>query len=126
MAEVLGVTAGLVSIVQTFNNAFLAFGGAGIAEHHRLLSEYSVHMRILNHCIGIIQSCCEGPLLETVLEVAKQCAEIGHELAYRNEKATGKNGKKRIVYALASFDKLLALHKDFKSYVSWLHQLVQR
>jgi hypothetical protein len=126
MAEVLGVTAALLSIIQNFNYAFLADGGAGVAEHHRLLSEYSVHMRILNHCIGIIQSCRKGDLLETVLEVAKQCAEIGQELAYRNEKVAGKNGRKRIVYALASFDKLLALHKDFKSYVSWLHQLVQR
>jgi hypothetical protein len=127
--EAISSVSGLLSLVQTFTRALESINNlsdSSLSDHRRLLSEYAVLMGVLKHCVSVIQNSHEGPLLQTVLYVADQCWKIGQDLATRNEKVIGKNGRKRIVYALASGDKLALLHTDFKFYVDTLHQLVQR
>lgn len=128
MAEALSVVGILVSLVQTFNLAVSSTNDISVSsvEHRRLLNEYAVHMHVLENCISIIKTCREGPHLIAVLDVAKQCAETGQELAQRNSKVVGENGKPRTVFLLASFDKLRDLLAVFRFYVSSLQQLVQR
>lgn len=124
--DVLSVTASIVGVVQIFNNAFAtAMRGSLADEQVRMLRVYSMNTRVLQYCSGVIQTAYEGPLLETILSVAKECAVIGEKLAYRTDKLTGKNGKRRIAYVLAPFQNLEALCNEFTSYVSLLHSLVQ-
>jgi hypothetical protein len=119
----LSVTTSIIGLVQNFNYAFLAIGGTFPEEHRRMIREYSINIRVLEFCSGVIQTAHEGPLLETILEVARQCTVIGQELAY---KTTGKGVRKRIAYVLAPWQRLLALYNDFTTSVSLLHELVQR
>ena len=126
--EPLSIAAGAIGIMQTFSRALETAKELGsLSPSQRLLNEYTVLMGILQYCVPVVENHGHGGALsQTILYTADQCAKLGQELAYRSERVSGKNGKKRVVYALASDDKLLSLHTDFKFYVDTLHKLVQR
>lgn len=62
-------------------------------------------MSILEGCMGVIQTAPERRLLSgAVVEATRQCAELGTELAYRQEKQerlAGSGARKRIAFVLA-------------------------
>ncbi|CAN9266421.1 unnamed protein product [Alternaria alternata] len=88
---------------------------------NRMLRDFVIHMQILKFCSGVIKDYNhEGPLMDSVLEVARQCTDIGAKLSEKESTI-----KKRRIFVLASWDILQFYHEDFVASVSLLHQLVQ-
>ncbi|CAN9232778.1 unnamed protein product [Alternaria alternata] len=88
---------------------------------NRMLRDFVIHMQILKFCSGVIKDYNhEGPLMDSVLEVARQCTDIGAKLSEKESTI-----KKRRISVLASWDILQFYHEDFVASVSLLHQLVQ-
>jgi len=127
MADPLSVTSSIVGLVQTFNGAlsFLATTKS-YPRDSRVLSEVSMYMRVLEYCSGVIQNAQEGPLTQSIMEVATQCAEIGGKITYQTDKAIERKKPGRLAYVIAPREQLAASVKDFAASVSLLHSLVQR
>jgi hypothetical protein len=82
----LKITFSVVDSVQAFSHAVEAYRKVVDSvnkEHARLLRTYTMYFRVLEYCSDVIQHAHEGPLLETILEVAKQCAELGQHTVIR-------------------------------------------
>lgn len=125
--EAIGVTSSIVSLLQIYRRAIEGFPSVDVvSEHSRLLQKYSLLMSILEDCAGIIQTFAGERQMNTIImEASKHCTDLGQEIAYRLEKFSGTNAKKRIAFALAPWEKLQAMHEDFQSSVLLLHGLTQ-
>jgi len=125
MADVLALSSGMIGIVESFLGAYSMMTSVTKNKtklRDRMLRDFVIHMQILKFCSGVIKDYThEGPLMDSVLEVARQCTDIGAKLSEKESTI-----KKRRIFVLASWDILQSHHEDFVASVSLLHQLVQR
>lgn len=84
-------------------------------------------MDVLEKSIGFVQSVPESAWTKTIFLAADQCARLGSELAYRQEKLDGsRSTRRRIAFVLAPWDKLRAMYADFRNSVDLMHTLTQK
>jgi len=85
MADVLALSSGMIGIVESFLSAYSMMTSVTKNKtklRDRMLRDFVIHMQILKFCRGVIKDYThEGPLMDSVLEVARQCTDIGAKLS---------------------------------------------
>lgn len=117
-AEPFELQTSIAALTQQWANAVAANTDASV-ERQRTLSDYNMHMNLLEECARVIKYTKEDYLTNGLQQAVAQCTQLGTLLAVRHA------AKKKIRYALAPWNQLKETYNDFRISVDVVHSLVQ-